>query len=230
MLDRPHPTGGNDFRHPSISQRSLIVGRTGSGKTQFGAWQLSRTHFDKMPYFIVDYKGDELLAAPTRIKEIGLHEKLPDKPGLYIVHPLPHQEEEVERWLWKIWSQTHNGLYVDEGYFLPKPGNAFRALLTTGRSRKIPVTVLSQRPVELDRYAVSESDFYTIFHLNDIDDRKTVGRFVPKTLAHCRLPKFHSAWYDVAQDRSLIVSPVPGQDVIVERIEDRLKPGKRVWI
>jgi len=222
---------GSGFRFPSNTQRALIVGRTGSGKTQYGTWLLSKAPFDRQPYFIVDYKTDELLNATDRIREIGLHEAIPKHPGLYIVHPLPHQEEEVERWLWKLWEKGRVGLYVDEGYFLPDKG-AFQAILTQGRSRKIPSIVLTQRPVKINRFAISESDFYNIFHLNDRDDRTEVGRFIPRDRidVNTRLPRYHSAWYDVANDHSLVIEPVPGSDTILDRIDDRLKPGKRRWL
>lgn len=217
------------FRLPTTSQRSAIVGRTGSGKTQYGFWQTSYAPFDRQPYYIVDYKRDHLLNSVDRIKEIGLHEKPPKQPGLYIVHPSPHEEAEVEAWLWKVWEKQRCGLYIDEGYMLPDKG-ALRAILTQGRSLQIPVTMLSQRPVWLSRFVFSEADFITRFHLNDKDDLKTVSRFMPSELGKERLARYQSAWYDVSEDMGLIIAPVPAADTIAERIEQRLKPGKRKWL
>jgi len=218
-----------EYRLPSTSQRAALVGRTGSGKTQHGFWLLSKAAFDKQPFFIVDFKRDELLNSTDRIKEIGLHEKLPKEPGIYITHPHPAQDAEVEAWLWKIWERGKSGLYVDEGYMLPDKG-AMRAILTQGRSLKIPCIILSQRPVWLSRFVFSEADFFTVFHLNDTDDKKTVGRFLPTGLIKPRLADYHSAWYDVARDKALYIKPVPSADEITQSIEDRLKPGKRRFV
>ena len=91
------------FRFPDTDHRTTIVGRTGSGKTFFAAWLLGKAHFNRQPYIIVDYKHDALLNSSDRIREIGLGDKLPSKPGLYIVHPLPGEKAEIEEWLWKIW-------------------------------------------------------------------------------------------------------------------------------
>src|SRR5215469_12979317 len=93
------------FRFPNNTQRLLIVGRTGSGKTQLAAWVLSFAPFDRQPYIIVDYKHDELLNGTDHIKEIALGE-IPKKKGLYIVHPRPDIDDDaMNDWLFKIWER-----------------------------------------------------------------------------------------------------------------------------
>lgn len=214
------------FEFPGRRHRLLVVGRTGSGKTQAATWVLSHSHFDKQPYIIVDYKYDDLLNSSDRIHEIGLDERIPSKPGLYIVHPQPHQEEQVEDWLWKVWSKEKTGLYFDEGYMLPDKG-ALRAILTQGRSKHIPVIMLSQRPSQITRFAVSEADHYAVFHQNDKNDRKRIGEFTPPDFAHSDLPPYHFRWYNVAEHRVHNFAPVPTGDEILQRIEKRLGPKRR---
>lgn len=217
------------FRFPRTDHRTTIVGRTGSGKTYLAYWLLGKAHFDKQPYIIVDSKGDELLGASDRIKEIGLHDKLPSKPGLYIVHPLPHEDDELEQWLWKVWKQTHVGLYFDEGYMVPDK-EALRTIYTTGRSRHIPVMLLSQRPLWVTRFAFSEVEFFAAFHLNDKEDEKRVKQFTPRDFfKEGRLAKHHSRWYDVGDDFKAVLGPVPGAEILIADIEKRLEPKKR-WI
>lgn len=218
---------------PSDEHRVTIVGRTGSGKTQAAVWQLSLRSFDAMPWIIYDFKRDKLINQIAGAKELAL-DQMPDEPGIYIVHPLPDQTLEVQQQLWKIWAKENVGVYVDEGYMMSTASAtnpAFRALLTQGRSKNIPIIILSQRPVWLDRFVFSESDFYQVFHLNDERDKKTIASFVPADL-YKKLPKFHSYYYDVGEDKLTVVKPVPSSDQILatferrfKEIEDRKKDG-----
>lgn len=211
------------LRLPGPDSRTLIVGRTGSGKTVAAAWQLSERDFDKRAWIVVDYKRDELLNSIDDIVELRLTDPIPSKPGVYIIHPRPDEEGEVEAFLWRVWEQGNVGLYVDEGYMLPMKGKspAFQAILTQGRSKQIPVIILSQRPVWISRFAVSEADYYQVFWLNDIEDRKTVGRFIPGGV-NDRLPEYNSLWYDVKQDRLARLGPVPNGEKILATFERRL--------
>jgi len=214
------------FRFPTNRQRVAVMGRTGSGKTQFAAWLLTQANYDKQPWTIIDYKFDDLLNSVERIVEIGLHET-PKNPGLYIIHPRPGQEEDVEEWLWKVWEKENQGLYFDEGYMIPDK-QAFNSILTQGRSKNIPAIILSQRPSWISRFVFSEADFYTVFHLNDKKDRKRVGEFLPPGSVEARLPEYHSRWYDVGNDALFQLKPVPDRDVIAQALHDKLAPKRRM--
>lgn len=219
----------NDFRLPNNTQRLAIIGRTGSGKTQFGTWVLSQCPFDRQPYIVIDYKGDELIASVDRIREIGLKE-VPKTPGLYVVRPLPSEQEAVENWLWKVWGQERIGLYVDEGYALPDKSQAFQAILTQGRSKRLPVICLTQRPTWVSRFVFSEADFYACFQLNDHRDKLTIQSFTPKDRMNLaeRLPDYHAYWYDVGRDNVFVIQPVPSAENIAELIDSKLTPRKRM--
>lgn len=217
------------FRFPTLSDRVTINGRTGSGKSVAGAWLLSEADFHKQPFIIVDMKREKLFAAVERIIPIDLTDKLPTAPGVYILRPFPHETEEMKQWLWKVWHQTHVGLFFDEGYLIPD-SDIFRTLLTTGRSLQIPVYTLSQRPLHLPRYVFTEADFYMAFHLNDKRDRDVVRGFTPENAdwdTTRRLKPFHSRWYDISQDFTAIMRPVPSPDQIINRFDMRLTPRRK---
>ena len=215
------------FRLPSLNDRVTINGRTGSGKTVAGAWLLSMADFHRQPFIIINYKGEKLFDKITRAKPLTINDDLPSAPGIYHMQPLVSQVDEMEAWLWSVWKQAEIGLFIDEGYLLPDK-KAFATLLTTGRSRQIPIYTLSQRPVRLPRFTISESDFYQCFHLHDERDRETVEKFTPKDGIWAdtsqRLKKYNSRWYDVGADFSCMLDPVPDMAQILATFDRRLTP------
>lgn len=212
------------IRLPSSSQRLGIIGRTGSGKTLAGLWHLSNANFQAMPWVVVDYKTDEHIAGIERARYIGTQETV-KQPGIYVVNPHP-DDLGVGELFERIWMRGNTGVYVDEGYMVgehPEVERRFKTLLTQGRSRRIPMIVLSQRPSWITRFVFSESDFFQVFHLNDQRDQKTIEAFMP-TGSYKRLPDYHSIYYDVGRNQVHYLAPVPDESVILERIHARLKP------
>jgi hypothetical protein len=207
------------FRLPNDQQRSVVIGKTGSGKTVAGIWQLSERSWPFMPWIIYDFKRDQLIARIPGIQEISLTD-IPTQPGLYVVRPLPGQEDELELQLQRIWQTGNIGVYIDEGYMFQN-SRWFIAILTQGRSKRIPVITLTQRPSWITRFVFSEADFIQVFWLNDARDRKTVESFVPYNLNE-RLPPYWSIWYDVGEDRVTTLRPVPREDRIIARFAERM--------
>lgn len=218
------------FRLPGITHRTGIFGRTGSGKTRLAAWLLSESPFDQQPYIVIDYKLEQLFSQTDRIKEIGLTDKLPKSPGVYIIHPPNDDDDAMEEWLWRLHEHENTGLYIDEGYGINRYSRAARALLTQGRSKHLPVIWISQRPSQIPPFVVSEADFLAVFKLQLPQDVAKVSEIMGRnaTFASQTLPEYHSKWYDVAKDASYTLQPVPDDNTILNRLDERLKPNRRM--
>lgn len=209
-----------DFRLPNDTQRLAIIGRTGSGKTQAGVWHLSKRAYDRMPWIAFNFKGDELINSIPGTQTLGLDASVPSKPGIYVVDVAPDEKEVADDFLMRVWKHEKCGLYIDEGYMLSGlPG--FRRCLTQGRSKQIPIILLSQRPVWMDRFAWSEADFFQIFNVAIADDKKTIASYVGGSVLG-RLTDFHSHWYDVARDKTFRLRPVPERDILIRDFKSRL--------
>lgn len=198
------------MRLPDRSHRLAVIGRTGSGKTQAAAWFLSQMPIEHMPWVVLDYKGDALLN-DIRARELPVGAPPPKKPGVYIVHPLHGTDDDaITALMWGIHKQGNTGLYLDEGYMIGDENPAFRALLTQGRSKNIPMITLSQRPYYMDRFAFSEADFYLVFNLNDRKDQQRVGEFLHRDIdLRNDIPKFHAHYHDVGENKHALLKPVP---------------------
>ena len=104
---------------------------------------------------------------------------------------------------------------------------ALRSILTQGRSKRITVLMLSQRPSQITRFAVSEADHYAVFHQNDKKDRERIQQFTPPDFAHRDLPEYHFKWYDVSANEIYNFRPVPSADEILDRFDSRLATQRR---
>lgn len=209
---------------PNNTHRLFAVGRTGTGKTVAGLDHLSRHSITDMPWIVYDFKGDKHIAQIPYAQPISLDE-LPEEPGVYIVRPRPVEDDDaVEAQMWRIWQRGHIGVYIDEGFMVSRRNKAFQALLTQGRSKDIPMIILTQKPKFLPTsFIISESDFTRVFHLKDTGDMERVEEFVGEEIRE-RLPTYHSYYYDVSEDRMTVLPPASNPVTIMTRFEARLKP------
>jgi len=246
------------FRLPEPTHRTILLGSTGSGKSVFGLWILSEMPWDKMPWIIIDYKGDDLIedillangwyakrqgkkviiakSYGASIKEIAPTDKVPSKPGLYYMRPDAKTDDDaVEAFLLEVYRKGNIGLFIDEGYAVPER-NALDMIYTQGRSKRIPIIILYQRPVYMSRFAVAQASFFGVFDQNDERDLKTTREFVKAVdlpngkklrVGDQQMPEYYSIWFDVAKRKSIILSPCPPPNEIVETFTDRLN-SKRV--
>lgn len=214
----------DELREPGPDTRTAVVGRTGSGKTVAAVWILSRADFDERPWVILDYKNDALINSIARA-EIITYDELPELPGIYILKVLPGDKDRVDEWFRTVWEHEEMGVLVDEGYMIDPRSEWFNACLTQGRSKRISMVILSQRPVWLSRFVFSEADFFMVFDLTNVDDMKTVGAYIrddERGLLDRPLQPFHSHYYDVGRKRLETLGPVPKDEQLIATIDARL--------
>ena len=193
-----------------------------------------------MPWLIFDYKGEELIERledeNRSVREIKPGAKLPKHPGISIVRPLPDKDDDaVEAMLQACWAKREIGIFIDEGYMIPPSSSALKAILTQGRSRRVPVIALYQRPVYMSRFAVAQADFFAAFEQNDERDLKVTSQFVKpaitpnggKVTAFDPLPEYHCLWYDVGRGKTHVLGPAPGADEIASVFKRRLHSIKK---
>ena len=213
------------LRLPSISDRTVLIGGTGSGKTVAGLWHLSRQQIDGMPWLIVDFKRDDNIATIPYAQHVPIGAPLLN--GVYVVQPLLHEKDALENYLWDIWNQGETGIFVDEGFMLAD-SEALNTILMQGRSKRVPVIVCTQRPVAVSRFVFSEASFIQVFRVIDKRDRKTISEFSPifgdKETSNETLPPFYSYYYDVARHNLVTLKPVPNMAAINATFQDKLKP------
>ena len=210
------------IRLPNNSQRISIIGKTGSGKTHAGLWHLSIRDF-KIPWVIINSKNDSSFNIEhARYIDYDYNFKNKDK-GLFIIVPYPEEKDELNQFLLKLWAKERIGILVDEAADIGDLP-AYERIVRQGRSKNIPVIQLTQRPVGVSRYVISESDFFQIFFINDERDIKTIQSFVP--LEKSIIPKQQtrkSLYYNVLDDKIDLISPLPPPELIYERLNEKLR-------
>lgn len=210
---------------PGPTDRTLVLGRTGSGKTTAATWLLSGVNFDVQPWLMVNTKSDKAInhiAEIDGVKTITVDQTPGDK-GLYHVSPLNTQSDELNAMLGRIWEKENCGIFIDEIYMIGNTDN-LNALLTQGRSRRCPMIVCSQRPAWCSKFVFSESDYVMLFNLQRLEDRKTIGGLVPVDKNY-RLEKHCSFWYNVADNEIATFDPVPNSARILDTFRAKFPPN-----
>jgi hypothetical protein len=221
----------------SSEDRIAIHGRTGTGKTTGAVWILSLADYLTRPWIILNQKRTKLIDAIPGAKKVqNSFRPDPNKPGIFIYHHVPvHDDDELEDLLHYVWSVGGIGVYIDEAYNIDPRSPGLIALYTQGREKQIPMITVSQRPSGICRFAISESEFFMLFHLSDKDDRKRIQSYVPLDLEEFMgskigdkhlLPKRHSIYYDVGDNSAEILTPVPPPAQILAIFESRMNPPR----
>jgi hypothetical protein len=204
---------------PDASQRTAIVGRTGSGKTQFGVYFLGTQingPWKELPVTIIDFKHAQLIGE-LQATVIKVTDKPPTKPGLYVIRPFPGDDDKaLIQYLLRVWAQQNHGIYCDECLDLGPRNRGFRRILSQGREKNIPMIYCTQRPSWVDMYSFSEATYICAFQLTLPKDEARVNEFAPGYV-NIRLEPFQSYWYDVPDNKGQVLTPCPAQADILAR-------------
>ena len=214
-------------RLPGDGNRTVIIGRTGTGKTVSGLWLLSEQDLEK-PWIVLNFKNDEHIDSIKNTREID-YNYIPakDDAGLFILRPLPRDGKLLEAYLWKIWERENCGIFCDEASMVGS-NDAFDACLTQGRSKRIPMILCTQRPVWITRWAFSEASFIQVFDLNDQRDIDTVESFVPIDWEQELELKPHYSWYyEIDRNKIFKFKPCPPMPELRKRFAEKLY---RKWV
>ena len=190
-------------------QRGVLIGKTGSGKSVNGLFQL--LHTDIWPKIIIDTKiEDEFVSLQqdgstielfTDIKEFQafaaktIRKNLPD---IILIRPNMHEMMEPEI-LDEYVNIIYNNFgavftYIDEVGQLHKNGRALPGLmnlLTRGRKRGKTTLMGNQRPALISRSVITESDKFYIYKLTDQKDWDRLSDVVPGADKLPKLDPYH---------------------------------------
>jgi hypothetical protein len=216
------------FRIPGASDRTVIIGGTGTGKTVLGAFILSKQRFDKRPWVAIDFKNEILWdqVGDPPMRELGLS-SLPGKRGFYRLRVRPGEEEQLENWLWRVWAKENIGLFCDEFSLVPQRA-AMKACLRQGRSKTIPIIACTQRPVDCDREVFTEATYVSVFRLDDVRDYKIIKGFTRDAPIEGQLRPHWSYWYDKSKATLITLKPCPEPSSVVQALK-RAAPYSWFW-
>ena len=169
-----------------------------------------------MPVTIVDPKHSKLIAK-LDAQELKITAKPPKEPGLYVIRPLPGDDDAaLQEYLLRVWEQENHGTYYDEILDLGPRNRAFRRLLSQGREKRCPMIYCTQRPSWVDRYSFSEAEYIGVFDLSLDDDIITANKFAPG-YRETDLQPFSCYWYSVQEKRGVILRPCPEEGLILAK-------------
>lgn len=197
--------------------RTVIAGRTGSGKTTVAAYLMarrSRQHWLILnPKHTAGYKTLPDLQVLTRFNPTKLEKALENRFTVLNFASDEMSSEFQDSVIQHVHENYDNiGICADELYYLHdhgRPGNGLTAWLTRGRERDQTFLGLMQRPKWVSRFCFSESDMIVGMSLNLDDDRKTMVEMTGDKGFLAKLPPRQWRCYTVADETAELWGSVP---------------------
>lgn len=173
-----------------------VAGRTGSGKSTLMSHLLTTRRYVlvlKTKPDRVTYPGFKTMAKARAMDD-------PRNERLVLYPRYEEQQEQIGLALERVWTQGGWTVYADELFYLTKMlglGLLWERLVTQARSKGVSCVSGMQRPVQVTRFAISESTHVLSFFLEGRDARETMAQAASPVLADAtrQLQKFQFAWF-----------------------------------
>lgn len=222
-------------------QRGLLLGKTGSGKTQNALFHL--TNAPVFPVIIGDTKIEdaffslrdeangismEICNSYDEFERVSKYAKK-DMPDYILVRPEAAEiidGDSLDKYLQMMYRKFGPCfVYLDEVFNWHsgnKPLPGLMELLARGRSKKKTILMGNQRPSWIGRSCFTESDHFYIHRLLDERDKKTLDSVIPNFSQMPNPPKYHFYHFDTSSDGNpQLFLPVPQTEIQEEKIFTR---------
>jgi energy-coupling factor transporter ATP-binding protein EcfA2 len=203
------------------SERWLILGKTGSGKTEFAKYMLRKIS-RRMPVVVIDPKGFWLGKHPdweTRKREPGTV----DKPHLVdtfnsrwrvqCLQPDTEEDERLEKLCFDILKHGDIFIYFDEVDGIATANNVplhIRKIWKTGRALGVGAWAATQVPLGIPKLFKSQAEKFVVFKVGE-EDVDLASQLV-HTSRHMvqSLKKYEYLFYDSGtMDTAVLMPPIP---------------------
>lgn len=199
-------TGGRPVLRIEPTDRMFIAGQTGSGKSTVGSLVAARWS----RVLVYDPKVDPVAAIPNATIAYGYKAARAALPGRVVYRPLPREKHDVpgimDDLARVVYLHGAHGLVIHELGDLAltdrELGPFVSACWRQGRSRRVPVVALSQRPVNVPLMALSEASHVLAFYLKHRADRERMAEFMGPDVVTAPVGPDHSFYY-LAPDLTL---------------------------
>lgn len=160
------------------NQRTLIIGMTGSGKSQLAEY-LCR-EFNSL--IVLDYKheieweGFKILNSMRELSRCGMSEEY---NRVILRVPYDWEKKEYDTFFKWVLNRKNTRVYADEGMVIGDNATFPKHLkicTVVGRSLGIGLIITVQRPATIPKFLMTDSEHKLIFYLQDETDRERVEK------------------------------------------------------